>query len=251
MIVAAAFDQLLQGSRLIRENFPLILKASACSSPVLLSGEEGTERDLLARLIHLLSPRSPRPFLYFDRSRGRGDFVDSLAGSAGRPGLMEWAAKGTLFLDAIEDLEPREQVFLKTLIENIRPPSLPGSCRIILGADEGLNRRAEKGAFNPGLYYAIAALEIALTPLRQRKEDIVPLSRFILAGEREGRKIALSLGAVPHLFAYDWPGNYRELRIVLAQAAERARGQRIRVGDLPEFIRSAQDWSPLPFVPSR
>lgn len=250
MSPAATFDRLLQGSRLIRDNFPLILNAAAGSSLVLLSGEEGTERDLLARLIHLLSPRSRRPFLGFDRSGSRRDFVEAIAGSARQPGLMDRASGGTVFLDGIEDLELREQIFLKKLIETSRSPSGSGPCRFILGADESLRRRAEEGAFYPGLYYTVAVLEIALTPLRKRKEDIVPLSRFILAGGRAGRKVVLSLEAVPFLLDYDWPENYRELRSILSRAAEKARGNRIRAEDLPERIRFARYWSPSPPLPA-
>jgi two-component system NtrC family response regulator len=244
MSPAAAFDRLLKGSRLIRENFSLIQRAAAGSSPILLTGEEGTERDLLARLIHLLSPRGRRPFLCFNRTGSRRDFVETIAGIGPRAGLMEQADDGTLFLDGIENLEPREQIFLKTLIEHSRAAGDPGRVRFILGADESLRRRAEEGAFSPGLYYAIAVLEIALSPLRERKEDIVPLSHYILAGEREGRRSAISLDAVPFLFNYDWPGNYRELKSILSRAAERARGNQIRADDLPEQIRFANYWLP-------
>lgn len=250
MSPTAAFDRLLQGSRLIRESFPLILRAASGSSLLLLSGEEGTERHLLARLVHLLSPCSRQPFLGYDRSEARADFVRMLAGGPRQAGLIERAQGGTLFLDGIEELELREQVFLKTLIDRRSAPGDSAPCRFILGADRSLRRRAEEGEFYPGLYYSISGLELPLSPLRQRKEDIIPLARFILSGARSGRRTVLSLEAVPRLLDYDWPGNYRELETVLRRAAERGRGNRIRAEDLPERIRFARYWSPSPATPA-
>ncbi|MCX6349073.1 MAG: sigma 54-interacting transcriptional regulator [Candidatus Aureabacteria bacterium] len=257
MSAATPFDMLLKQSRVLRENFSLILTAASSTSLVLISGEEGTERELLARLIHLLCPRSRRPFIGFSCARDRRDFVNALTGGAESaaetrpPGILELAQSGTLFLDGIESLEIREQIFLKTLIERSRPVSGSlDSIRFILGADESLRRRVEDGGFYSGLYYTIAVLEIALSPLRQRKEDIVPLARFILGGEMEGRHLTLSLDAVPHLLAYDWPGNYRELKLILSRAATRTRGKRIRAEDLPEHIRFSRYWATATSSPS-
>jgi DNA-binding NtrC family response regulator len=222
--------------------------AAESDAPVLLMGETGTGKGVLARWIHEHSPRQTGPFVEINCSTLRGELLASeLFGHArgaftsaveAKEGLIEVADGGTLFLDEIGDMDPSLQAaFLKVLEEKVfrrlgevRPRR--SDFRLICATHQDLEAMVETGRFRQDLFYRIHVFPIVLPPLRERVEDIPGLVEHLLQ----------TLGA-PHprvapevlrlLMAYPWPGNIRELRNVLERALLLARGEPLRPEHFP------------------
>jgi transcriptional regulator with PAS, ATPase and Fis domain len=199
--------------------------------PILLEGETGTGKGLLARSIHALGPRASAPFValncaalpetlleseLFGRVRGAYTGADT-----DRPGLFEAAHRGTLFLDEIEAMsEAMQKMLLRTLDERkVRRvgalAETPIDVRIIAATNQPLQARVAEGRFRQDTYYRLSTFCLRLPPLRERREDIRELAEHFLlevARETRGPKPELSAPVLELLLAYPWPGNVRELK---------------------------------------
>ena len=229
----------------------LIGRASASTAPVLITGETGTGKELVARAIHAYSPRARKPFVAVNQAalpptlieselfgHERGAFTGAVARRSGR---FEAAAGGTLFLDEIGDLDPSLQSKLLRVVQEGTyervggNDPITGDVRIIAATNRPVRPGAAGVTLREELYYRLAVIEIELPPLRARRSDIPLLVAHALRGK--GAR-AVSEAAMQRLVANPWPGNVRELFHVLERAAVLCAGEVIDVGDLPDGLRA-------------
>ncbi|MBD3179497.1 MAG: AAA family ATPase, partial [Candidatus Latescibacteria bacterium] len=234
-----------------------IRRASGSSSPLLITGETGTGKSVIARIVHSWSGRGKLPFVDFNASSLRGDLFESslfghLRGSftgavSSRKGLVEAAGAGTLFLDEISELDGRGQAGLLKFLDDgwFRPVGgdrgKKSQARIVAATNRNLKEAVKSGSFRADLYHRLSVFRFRVPPLRRRREDILPLASHFLAqfsgetGRRES--IMLSEGASAVIAGFRWPGNVRQLKNEITAAAFRAEGGIIRVTDLsPELL---------------
>jgi len=218
--------------------------------PVLISGETGTGKELVAHAIHRMSPRKHNPFvavncgsltdsLFESELFGheRGAFTDA---HTRRPGLMTQAAGGTLFLDEVDTLTTRGQVALLRALQDrsFRPLGSTVEHRVdvrfLAATNARLDRLVESGSFRIDAYYRLCVFSVALPPLRERREDILPLALHFLRKYAGESRLALELSptAVKALLAWDWPGNVRELESAIMRAIPSSNDGRITAADL-------------------
>lgn len=224
--------------------------------PVLIEGETGTGKELLARFVHEASPRREGPLVAVNSAaipdglfeaelfgHARGAFTGA---HAARPGLLEAAHRGTLFLDEVADLSPKGQTLLLRAIQErefrrvgeIRPRR--SDFRVVAAAQRPLAGCVAGGAFRPDLFYRLQVVRLALPPLRERPEEIPALARALLARLARRYRLPaprLAEAAVERLAAQDWPGNVRELESSLAAALLRR-----SAASCPGFRLEAQDF---------
>ena len=229
-------------------------------SSVLIQGETGTGKDIIARMIHRHGPRRDRPFVAVDCTSLPADLVESeLFGHEKgaftdaqtlKHGLFESAAGGVLFLDEIGEIPLVTQAKLLRAIEDRTyrrvgaTQRLPLDVGIIAATNRDLGREAASGRFRPDLFFRLDVVQIHVPPLRQRSEDIPLLIEHLmgLVSRRLGRSIPDITGpAVDLLVAYGWPGNVRELRNLLERLVLLTpKGEPIKPADLPPEIRYAR-----------
>ena len=231
-----------------------VQKIAATDASVLITGENGTGKDVLANEIHRLSRRSGRRMVCVDagavtetlfESEMFGHVKGSFTGAVSdKEGLFEAANGGTLFLDEISSMPLILQgKFLRALQEHeIRrvgdTKSIPVDVRIIAASNANLEEAVVKGTFRSDLFYRLAVIMIDIPPLRERPEDILPLARHFIAEEVGKAKNAPVIGdeAARLLLAYDWPGNVRELENCMRHALTFAGSGEIQPKDLPARV---------------
>jgi len=239
----------------MKEAISLARRVADTPWPVLIKGETGTGKELLAKLIHQLSPRKDAPFIevncaavpenlfeseLFGHERGAFTGASNL-----RRGRFELANKGTIFLDEIGELPLNLQPkLLRTLQENKitrvgGEKDIKIDVRVIAATNRDLKAMAAAGTFREDLYYRLNVFEIEIPPLRGRKEDIVPLLDFFLK-KYSSIPIQLSAEARDLLIKYPYPGNVRELEHIVQRMVTLARGRIIKPSDLPPEIRHHQ-----------
>ncbi|MBI1959330.1 MAG: sigma-54-dependent Fis family transcriptional regulator [Candidatus Rokubacteria bacterium] len=253
--------QNLQGqSPQMVEVYKLVARVSALETTVLIQGETGTGKELVARAIHYASPRAGRPFVVVDCTalpeglfeselfgHERGAFTGALST---RRGLLETSDGGTCLLDEIGDLAPTLQAKLLRLLQEraIRRVGgnevLPVNVRIIAATNRDLGKRVAEGAFREDLYYRLNVVTIVLPPLRERSQDIPLLAQHFLekyarAAGKPTRGFAPETLAV--LSGYHWPGNVRELEHAVERAVALSSSEVLVPGDLPELLRRGPD----------
>jgi two-component system response regulator HydG len=232
-----------------------ILKVAPTDTAVLIRGETGTGKDLVASAIHGASGRREQPFVAVDCAalhenllqselfgHERGAFTGAVKM---RHGLFEAADGGTIFLDEIGDVSPALQASLLRVLETSRFRRVGGSreigvdVRVLAATNRDLERMITEGQFREDLFFRLQAIHLELPPLRARVDDIPFLAEHFLARQnaRHGTGKALSPDAVALLRSYSWPGNVRELRHAIERAAVLADGDVIGVGDLPPQVR--------------
>lgn len=243
-------------SKAMRDVRQLVQRVAETDASVVLQGESGTGKGMIARLIHSLSRRREAPFLDVNCAalapqlleselfgHERGAFTDA---RERKLGLLEAAHGGTVFLDEIADMDPQVQSKLLKAIEDRRFRRLGGvreiqvDVRIIAATHRDLREEAERGRFRKDLYYRLNVFQIVLPPLRERKEDILPIATAFITELNPilGKHIqGIHPDAVRILEAYPWPGNIRELRNVIERAMILAYGDEIRPEHLPREIR--------------
>lgn len=240
----------------------LARRVAKVDATVLITGESGVGKERIARLLHDESTRAVGPFIAVNcgaitetllESELFGHARGAFTGAASdRPGLFEAANGGTLLLDELGEVSPRMQVKLLRVLQEreIRRvgenKSRPVNVRILAATNRDLAHGVAEGTFRQDLYYRLKVVELRVPPLRERRDDILPLGRLLLAESavRMGRKISgLAPSAADQLLRYAWPGNVRELENAMERAVALARGSRVEVEDLPEEIRRA---SPKP-----
>jgi DNA-binding NtrC family response regulator len=241
--------------------------AQSGATTVLLEGESGTGKDLVARIIHFESARASAPFIAVNCvalpehlleselfGHERGAFTDA---KAAKKGLFEQADGGTVYLDEIGDMKPDLQAKLLRLIEEKTYRRVGGvrdfrvDVRIVAATNRDLTRALTSGDFRKDLYYRLRVFPLALAPLRDRPEDVLPLAEHFLARfAREMRREPLRVApeARAALLAYQWPGNVRELRNVVERALILATGDSLQLEHLPPEIAAGPP--PPPPVPT-
>ncbi|MBC8351354.1 MAG: sigma-54-dependent Fis family transcriptional regulator [Planctomycetes bacterium] len=246
-----AFGALVGVSQPMRDLFFQMQRAAQAPIDILIRGETGTGKELIAREIHRLSSRSSRPFVAVNtaaiaESLAESELFGHVRGSftgaeTDRKGVFEQAEGGTLFLDEIGDMPaPAQTKILRVLQERTIQPvgsskSVAVDVRVITATHQDLEQAIADHAFRQDLYYRIKGVELQVPPLRRRREDVILLANFFL--ERIADKLPTSprfdTRAIDHLLAHAWPGNVRELEHAVSAAAAMATDGLIRAGDLP------------------
>ncbi len=210
----------------------IVEKTAPTDITILIEGETGTGKRLVAKVIHALSSRRDQPFLPIQCAAVPEAFLDF--------GVFGQIAKeGTVFFEGIEDLNSRLQAkTLRILEENdlrrmARSREVSNGVRVIASANGDLENAMKAGMFQPELYFRLCVLKIQLPPLRERREDIIPLAEFFAAG----RVKKISVRAKRLLRSYHWPGNVRELKNCIDRAVILGDGKTIQPQDLPNKVR--------------
>ncbi len=234
----------------------LITKAAVADAPVLIAGETGTGKELVARLLHTVSGRASKPFVALNcaalvegllESEFFGHEKGAFTGATEqREGRIAQAADGSLFLDEVGELPaPLQAKLLRVLSEGTfrrvgGKEMLPMRCRVIAATNRNLKQMVKEGTFREDLYYRLQVLELSVPPLRDRASDVILIAEASverLAGNLGRRVPRLAEDARTVLQAYPWPGNVRELLNVLERAIVLLEGDTITAADLPREIR--------------
>ena len=242
------------------------LRATSNKFPVLITGESGTGKELFAQAIHQASPRNPYPFVRLNCAAIPKDLLESElfgydkgaftgAKTEGKPGKFELAHRGSIFLDEIGEMPPEMQPKLLRVLEEKEFERVGGTSvlhsnfRLITATNRNLEEMMRNGLFRRDLYYRLNVISLHIPPLRERREDIVLLSRHLLAKMTEEgsmEKAVLDEEAENALTHFDWPGNVRELANVLERAISSVEGDVIRLTDLPFYIEKGRRHVPAP-----
>jgi two-component system nitrogen regulation response regulator NtrX len=252
------FGQMIGRTAEMRRSFEVADRVAPTDSTVLILGESGTGKDLLAQEIHARSPRAGKPFVAVNCAALPETLIESelfgyergaFTGAAQqKKGKFELASGGTLFLDEIGDMNPVTQAKVLRALENRTIERLGGTqsiavdVRLISATHRNLAAEIRAGKFREDLYYRLRVVTVELPPLREHKEDIPVLTEAFVQmhGERLGRTARLSREAVAAIDGYDWPGNVRELKNALERSLVLCRGDEIGVADLPEEVATRQ-----------
>jgi PAS domain S-box-containing protein len=254
---------LVSHSPAMHDIFQLITAVAASSSTVLIQGETGTGKELVARAIHSLSDRSNQPFVALNCGALPDNLLESelfghkkgafTGAIADKPGRFALAGKGTLFLDEIGEISPALQVrLLRVLQEHQFEPlgarhSEPCRARILAATNRHLDQLVKDGSFRQDLFYRIQVVQIDLPPLRQRMEDLPLLvEHFILRFNQLQHKTitAVTPNALAALLAHDWPGNVRELENVMERAFVLCQRNEIDLEHLPATFQQQSEQGP-------
>ena len=250
------FENILGRSSALLSVLDMASRAAQTSSTVLVRGETGTGKELLAKAIHFNSPRREKAFVTINCGAIPKDLLESelfghVKGSftgavAHKKGRAESADGGTLFLDEIGEMPTELQVKLLRLLQQGEIEKVGAAettsvdVRIIAATHRNLQAMIEDGTFREDLYYRLVVIPLELPPMRERPEDIPELVEhfFTKAKEKHGRPdLALPPSLLSHFCGYRWPGNIRELENIIERLAVLTRGNEIGVNDLPEFLR--------------
>lgn len=223
-------DDIVGSSSAIKNVLDLTEIFSKTDSTVLVTGETGSGKELVAKRIHALSPRADKLFVECNtgaigKEMIRSDLFGHVKGAftgavAARTGKFELAHGGTIFLDEIGEMDLDCQTYLLRVLETKKIEKMGSSraidvdVRVIAGTNRNLQELIREGRFREDLYYRLAQLPIEVPPLRERREDIIPIAEYFLKVEREvsGQKIILSKEAKKAIKEFDWPGNVRMLK---------------------------------------
>ena len=243
-------DMLVGASEAMLAVTKVIGRASASDAPVLITGETGTGKELVARAIHRYSSRSAEPFIAVNVAALAPTLIESelfghekgafTGAAARRIGRVELAGAGTLLLDEVADLDPSLQTKLLRVLQDGAFERVGGNelimsrARIVAATNKVVRPGQAGAALRDDLYYRLAVIEIHVPPLRERRSDIPLLVAHALRG---GPARAVTENAMSDLMAYDWPGNVRELIHVIARAAVMTSGDVIDAVVLPNAIR--------------
>ncbi len=250
----AAFSHILAKSpRMLRVLKEAELHARSCV-PVLITGESGTGKELVARAIHLASPRSKYPFLPINMASLTDSIFDAeffghakgafTGAQTDRKGFIESVGRGTLFLDEIGSIPLSQQAKLLRVLQEkefiklgVNRPKKT-DCRFVAATNADLEALMQQGAFRKDFYYRLNGAWIHLPPLRERRDDIPLLAKAFLRGvSRDANLAELGEDAIDALMGYDFPGNVRELKAMIESAVNLAQGGPIRACHLPRNVR--------------
>ena len=249
----------------LKRVFRLVDKVAATDSTVMIHGESGTGKELLARALHLKSPRAASPLIPVNCGaipeelleaelfgHEKGAFTNAIRTRLGR---FEMADGGTIFLDEIGDMSPKLQVKLLRVIQEHEIERvggdriIPVDIRVVTATNVDLARAVEEGRFREDLFYRLNVIPITMPPLRERLEDVPLLVEHFLArlaATRGSQVTGLAPGVLDRLLAYGWPGNVRELENLVERMVTLADGPLLTVEDLPAKLLEATDGRPVP-----
>jgi DNA-binding NtrC family response regulator len=245
------FGQMIGRSAEMRLAFEMADRVAPADSTVLILGESGTGKDLLAQEIHVRSPRAGKAYVAVNCAALPETLIESelfgyergaFTGAAQqKKGKFELASGGTIFLDEIGDMNPVTQAKVLRALENRTierlggTQTIPVDVRVISATHRNLQTEIRAGKFREDLFYRLRVITIELPPLRAHKGDIAVLAEAFLRmhAEHLGRTAGLSREAMTALERYDWPGNVRELKNALERSLVLCRGEEIGVEDLP------------------
>jgi PAS domain S-box-containing protein len=250
--------EIIGQSKKIREIYDLIDLVATSDATVLIAGENGTGKELVAQAIHKQNYRRSGPFVVANCAayspslleselfgHEKGAFTGAIRQKKGR---IERAQDGTLFLDEIGDISLATQVLLLRFLQDRSfervggEETIEADVRVLAATNRDLRRDVEEGRFRDDLYYRLNVFSINLPPLRERKEDIPILSRHFLAKhiEKEGKNIPkIASDAMQALMDYQWPGNVRQLENALSYAVILCQGEEITIRHLPPFLKDS------------
>jgi two-component system NtrC family response regulator len=268
------FDNIIGKSKPMREVFDIIQKIAPTKATVLVTGESGSGKELIARAIHYNSPRRNKPFVAVSCAaltetlleselfgHERGAFTGAIAMKKGR---FELADGGTLFLDEIGEIPPPVQVKLLRVLEEMIFERVGGTktvevdIRLVTATNKDLNKEVEDGRFREDLYFRLNVVHITLPSLRERSEDIPLLATHFVnkyAGEANREEMTISAEAMRFLCNHRWPGNVREFENAIERAVLLSIDDEITLSDLPkELLGFADleipiDWQKLSNLP--
>ena len=258
------FENIVGKSEPMLKIFDLVAQVAPSRSTVLLQGESGTGKELIAKALHLNSPRRDRPFVPVNTGSMPPDLLESTlfghvkgaftSAIASKKGLFEVADRGTLFLDEIGTMTMDTQSKILRVLQDRKFMHLGGvhemqvDVRIIAATNVDLKQHVREGKFREDLFYRLNVITLDLPPLRQRKEDIPLLAQFFLQrySEENERPIRrLTPEAMRPLLSYSWPGNVRELENVIERAVVLSTGVEIGPELLPDQIAGRGTAYPL------
>jgi Nif-specific regulatory protein len=252
------FDTVIGDSPRMQEVYRLIERVLNTTATVLITGESGTGKDLVARILHYQGPRAKGPFIAVNCAAipealleaelfgyEKGAFTGALQR---KPGRFELASGGTLFLDEIAEMSPLLQAKLLRVLQEQEQrfervggtETITTDARIIAATNQDIERRIAEGRFRQDLYYRLNHYPIHMPPLREHPEDIIPLAlHFLNTYSQELRKEAMGLSreARELLVRYAWPGNVRELKNVIERAVILCQGSTVTAAELPLALR--------------
>ncbi|MEP7123325.1 MAG: sigma-54 dependent transcriptional regulator [Byssovorax sp.] len=245
------------------EVYEAIERVADAPTRVLITGETGTGKELVARALHLKSRRRERPFLPVNCGAIPRDLMEAelfgfekgafTGASYGKPGKFEMASGGTIFLDEVGDLPRDMQVKLLRVLQEQEIERIGGlktirvDVRVIAATHRDLKREVAQGTFREDLYHRLCVVEIPLPPLRERPEDIPPLCAHFLTrfNERLGKRVlGIEPAALARLVRHPWSGNIRELENVMERAVLFTDGRQIRSEDLRPDLRGNEAAAP-------
>ncbi|GAB4542128.1 MAG: sigma-54 dependent transcriptional regulator [Thermodesulfovibrionia bacterium] len=251
--------EIIGSSEAILRVFDTIEKVAPTKANVLITGESGTGKGLIAETIHHNSPRADKPFMSINCAAIPETLLESelfgykkgafTGATSDKVGLMVMANEGTLFLDEIGDMPLIIQSKLLNVLESGEVLPLGDTrtkrvdVRIISATNKDIETCIKQKTFREDLYYRLNVIEIRVPPLRERREDIPLLANHFLkeGGVLRGRDIKrFDEPAMKALISYSWPGNVRELRNVIERAIILSDGERITINDLPQKIREGE-----------
>jgi DNA-binding NtrC family response regulator len=243
----------------MQEVLAIVERVAPTNSTVLLGGESGVGKDLIARAIHEKSRRASGPFLKINSTAIPENLLESelfgyekgafTGAVASKPGKFELADKGTLFLDEIGDVPPVTQVKLLRVLQEREFERLGGTrtvkvdVRLVAATNRDLRAALEQGTFREDLYYRLNVVPIDIAPLRERKEDIPDLVKLFIArfsGDAGKPVEDISSDAMRMLTGYHWPGNVRELQNIIERACALAKSSVLGVDDIHLDTRHAK-----------
>src|SRR5882757_9233841 len=235
----------------MQEVLAIVERVAPTNSTVLLGGESGVGKDLIARAIHEKSRRASGPFVKINSTAIPENLLESelfgyekgafTGANTSKPGKFELADKGTLFLDEIGDVPPATQVKLLRVLQEREFERLGGTrtvkvdVRLVAATNRDLRAALEQGTFREDLYYRLNVVPIDIPPLRERKEDIPYLAHHFvdtLGREMGGRVNGITDAAIDKMLQYSWPGNVRELENVVERSIVMAPGEKLDANDV-------------------
>jgi DNA-binding NtrC family response regulator len=245
------WDNIVGRSPAMQQIFGTILRVAPSRATVLLAGESGVGKDLIARCIHFHSPRKDRPFVKINCTALPENLMESelfgyekgafTGANISKPGKFEQADTGTVMLDEIGDVPNNIQVKLLRVLQEREFERLGSNktqhidVRVVAATNRDLRAALEDGTFREDLYYRLNVVPIEIPPLRERKEDIPYLSHHFvekLSPETGGRVNGITDAAIDRLMEYSWPGNVRELENVIERSMVMALKDRLDAGDI-------------------
>lgn len=260
---SASFDGIIGSSPMMQEIFTLVKKVADSDSTVIINGESGTGKGLIARAIHKNSARKDRPFITINCGAIPENLLESelfghvkgafTGATSSKQGKFEQACRGSIFLDEIGDMSPNLQVKILRVLEEREFEQVGGSrtikadVRIIAATHRDLEKLVEEGSFREDLFYRLNVIPVEIPPLRERKTDIPLLVSHFLTefNTKNGKDVqGVSDNAMAVLKQHSWPGNVRELKNLMERLVVLKGEGSIDTLDLPQKLRNKGGRSP-------